>query len=72
MSDAELKSFLEWLESKQKFHEDLSDSDKRTDAFKLNHSSRALAFLEVRAEIKSRLADQKQSALEKLNQGTKA
>lgn len=66
MSDAELKSFLEWLEAKQKSHEELGDADKRTDAFKLNHASRALAFLEIRAELKARLAAQKQAALEKL------
>jgi len=67
MSDTELKSFLEWLSERQKFHEDMTDSDKRTDAFKLNHTSRALAFLEVRAELKSRLALQKQAALEQLS-----
>jgi hypothetical protein len=68
MSDAELKAFLEWLDSKQKQHEELSDRNfKASDAFKLNHESRALAFLEVRAELKGRLALQKQQALEKLN-----
>ena len=64
--DAELKSFFQWLGDKQKFHEDLGEGDKRTDAFKLNHNSRALAFLEVRAELKHRLAVQKQAVLEQM------
>jgi hypothetical protein len=67
MNDAELKSILEWLDEKQKQHEDLAANTKATDAFRLNHESRALAFLEVRAELKGRLALQKQQALEKLN-----
>lgn len=66
MGDTELKQFLEWLTEKQKLHEELADSDKRTDAFKLNHASRALAFLEVRAELRERLATQKQEAIERL------
>ena len=54
MSPEQLYEFMRWLLLKQKQHEELGGDESRTEAFRLNHQSRALGFLEVLAEIKIR------------------
>lgn len=53
MNHEQISAFEGWLKDKQEEHEKLAKAG--TEAYKLNHGSRALAFLEARSELRNRI-----------------
>lgn len=54
MTPEQVQQLLDWLKQKEKFHRELADTPRHSDAYQLNHDSRSLAFYEVYAEIRLR------------------